>query len=117
DRTGHLPTPDTVTQLQGWPAPPAEVFLLTGSKAGICDKPDLFSDLPKDSYVLGVPRDNWSEDWTDCYEPRTGRTSLSFDPGDYTQFGSVAADEAAGYLLICFLLALSGGLWRIGRRA
>jgi hypothetical protein len=116
DRTGHLPAPENATRLPGWPDPPAAVFLLASDQASICERPALFSDLPKTSYVLGVPRNNWSEDWTDCYEPRTGRTSLSFDPGDYAQFGSVAADEAAGFLFICFLLALSAGLWRVGRR-
>jgi len=67
--------------------------------------------LEKEEYLIGM----WRGEWMEYYAPSTGRTTLTFDGGDYYLFGSRERDMVFGGLLTVFTLACSIGLW-IGRR-
>jgi hypothetical protein len=113
--TGRLPHDGELARLANWPDPYVDKVIVMHYDGRDCDEPELFDPVPANGYVLGVLRGSPFEQWIECYEPRSGRTSLSFDEADYTLSGSVVGDRAICLLLITALLAACAWLWRAGR--
>lgn len=66
------------------------------------------SQLQPPNYVLTA----WRGEWTDCYAPTMGLSTLGLTPDDYAMLGSAALDHwvFGGGTFTCFLLAIL--LWR-----
>lgn len=106
---GRLPSPAEFHAV--FPQGDDQVFFIRLAEPGSdqCDEASgTYSRLRGRDYVLSV----WRGEWTECYAPSKGMSTLSLNPADYTMLGSVARDQssfaAAG--IACLLLAML--LWR-----
>lgn len=66
---------------------------------------------PRGSYLLEV----WRGEWSEYYAPWSGRSTLTFDPDDYSTTGSLYLDVALAALIAVFLAYATIRLWKAGR--
>jgi hypothetical protein len=98
NKTGHLPN------LEGHP-----VFIVDmKAEQGLPSLQEAISLLgspPAGSYMLEM----WRGEWSEYYAPWSGRSTLSFDPSDYSYSGNLWLDAVIVWLITA--LFAFGAIW------
>jgi hypothetical protein len=104
-RAGRLPTAREFGLLAARKdADRYEVEFMPDGFAQCDDQAEAFASIPSGTYVLTA----WRGEWSECYAPASGRSTLLFNASEYAIFGSQVADGLA-MSLVGLLAAIA--LW------
>ncbi len=114
-RTGKFPDPSAMDRLHEQMG--RESYLVTIIEPQLNDyrqcckeAVDILGDPPKGSYLLQI----WRGDWAEYYAPWSGKSTLTFKPGDYSITGSLYLDAALAALITLAMAYAARRFWIAG---